>query len=363
MTQFRDPAVLISGDPDLVQVVQAAAAARGSPVRAVADPAAIRARWRDAGAVIVGADLAETVANLNVPPRGEVYLIGPPGAEAGLVPWSMPLHAAVLPLPAGARWLAQILSGPSAAHGLVVAVAGGTGGIGATTLAAGLALAARRRGPAALVDLDARGGGIDLVLGAESTPGWRWDTLRSASGHVADLAGQLPAADGVTIVAASRSDRRDPPAEAVGAVVDGLARDGGTVVVDLGGGPGAGGVGGGPSAARDEAVRAASRVVVLTGQSVRAVAATAAVLGDLADRRADLVVRRERGGAIAPAAVAEALGVPLLGVLPSVGSLPVLADRGVPPGRSAGWRWARACRRLADDLAATQPTPRRQGRS
>ena len=26
----------------------------------------------------------------------------------------------------------------------------------------------------ALVDLDPMGGGLDLLLGAESTPGWRW---------------------------------------------------------------------------------------------------------------------------------------------------------------------------------------------
>ncbi|MDR1266527.1 MAG: pilus assembly protein CpaE [Propionibacteriaceae bacterium] len=346
MNPTPEPTVLISADAELAQLVAAAAATRGSAVRTIRQVGDIRSNWRDAAAVLVGADLAETAARLSLPPRDEVYLIGPGDADEALMAWSAPLKAAVIRLPAGSRWLAQVLAGTGrAAHGQIIALAGGSGGIGASTLAAGLALAARRRGPSALVDLDARGGGLDLVLGAESAPGWRWDTLRSASGQVADFASQLPAVDGVMVVSASRSDRRDPPGEAVGAVIDGLARAGGTVVVDLGRSGGA---------HRDEAVRAASRLVVLAGQSVRSVAATAALLTELSDRRTDLVVRTDRGGAIAAPAVAEALGMTLLGAVPTVPALVTLADRGLPPGPGAGRRWERACRRLAERLAGAE---------
>ncbi|MDR0416399.1 MAG: hypothetical protein LBH76_03620 [Propionibacteriaceae bacterium] len=228
---------------------------------------------------------------------------------------------------------------------------GGAGGLGASTLAAGLALAARRRGPAALVDLDAAGGGLDLLLGAEATPGWRWDTLRSASGQVADLDGCLPVVDGVPVLAVSRSDRRQMPAEAVAAVVEGLAAGGALVVVDVGRvvGP-----------AQAEALRAASRVVVLTGQTVRSVGATAAVLADLPNRHCDLVVRTARSGAIGPAGAAESLGRPLLGTIPTSAALAAMADRGVPPGTGGARAWAKACRRLAErlDEAAGSGRPR-----
>ncbi|MDR1450391.1 MAG: pilus assembly protein CpaE, partial [Propionibacteriaceae bacterium] len=255
----RDSAVLASADPSLVQLVHASAATQGSSVRTVSQADDLRARWREAGAVLVGADLAEAVASLGLPPRDEVYLVGVPDACERLCRASMPLRGVVVTLPDGARALGRILSGAVAerAFGQVVAVLGGAGGLGASTLAAGLALAARRRGPAALVDLDSAGGGLDLLLGAESASGWRWDALRAASGQIADLDGRLPTVDGVPVVAISRSDRREVPAEAAAAVIDGLADAGGLVVVDVGraGGP-----------AQAEAIRAASRVVVLTGQ-------------------------------------------------------------------------------------------------
>jgi len=344
-----ETALLVTDDRELTQLVQAAAATRGQTVTRVAQPSEVRSRWRDAHTVFVGADLAEIVARLALPPREGVHLVGPAGTEEQLVHWSMPLRADVVALPVGSRWLDQALSGASSARGPVVAVVGGTGGVGATTLAAGLALAIRKRRPAALVDVDAPAGGIDLVVGAEARGGWRWDTLRSASGQLADLAGQLPTADGVAVVAASRTDRREPPPEAVRAVLDGLARTGAVVVADLGRRD---------SPAREEAIRQAGRIVVVTGQSVRSVASAAALLTELTDRRLDLVVRTGRAGAIAPPVVAEALGLPLLGTVPDTPALVRLADRGIPPGRAAGRRWFAACSRLGAALAGAERRPR-----
>jgi secretion/DNA translocation related CpaE-like protein len=305
--------------------------------------------------VLVGFDLAATVAGLALPPRSDIYLLGPAGTEDQLAAWSMPLRATVITLPSGSRWLAQVVSGSVSSHGPVIAIVPGAGGVGASTLAAGLALAAQRRGPAALLDLDFLGGGLDLVVGAEAEPGWRWDTLRSATGQVADLSGRLPTVDGLAVVAASRTDRRDPPAEAVSAVIDGLARTGAVVVAD---------VGRAASPARDEAIRAATRLVTVCGQSVRSVAATTAVLADLTDRRVDVVVRTDRSGAIAPSAVADALGCSLLASLPTLPGLTLLADRGLPPGRLAGRRWARLCRQIIDQLIGpTGPSPATDRRS
>ena len=64
----------------------------------------------------------------------------------------------------------------------------GSGGVGASTLAAGLAFVAARSGRrTALVDLDPGGGGLDLLVGAERLDGWRWPRLVAARGHLGDL--------------------------------------------------------------------------------------------------------------------------------------------------------------------------------
>jgi hypothetical protein len=102
--------------------------------------------------------------------------------------------------------------------------------------------------------------------------------------------------------------------------------------------------------AQGEALRIASRVVILTGQTVRSVGATAAALADLPDRRGDLVVRTAKSGVISPAAAAENLGSRLLGTIPSSPALVAMADRGVPPGAGGARAWAKACRRLVERL-------------
>jgi Flp pilus assembly CpaE family ATPase len=189
-------------------------------------------------------------------------------------------------------------------------------------------------------------------MGVEASSGWRWDSLRSASGQVSALNDRLPATDGVVVLSTSRAERAEPPAVAVAAVLDSLSHSCGLVVVDLGrsGGP-----------ARQEAIEAGGRLLLLTGCSVRAVAAAQAALAELGPRPCDVVVRSERGAALGPAAVAEALGRPLLGVVPSTPALLAAADRGLPPGTSGGGRWTRACRRLSAQLVAT-PTAERRGR-
>ena len=88
---------------------------------------------------------------------------------------------------------------------------GGSGGVGATTLACGLAQRGHRQGlQVALVELDPCGGGVDLVFGAEQAKGWRWPDLASATGHIGDLRGQLPNVSGVDLVSTGRSRSSRP---------------------------------------------------------------------------------------------------------------------------------------------------------
>ncbi|MGZ4743893.1 MAG: P-loop NTPase [Oryzihumus sp.] len=70
----------------------------------------------------------------------------------------------------------------TAAH--VIGVVGGSGGVGATVLAAALATRAAATGrTVACVDGDVLGGGLDVTFGLEQEPGLRWPDLAAALGR------------------------------------------------------------------------------------------------------------------------------------------------------------------------------------
>lgn len=90
--------------------------------------------------------------------------------------------------------------------GHVIAVMPASGGVGATTLAAVVAVRAAEAGRSVVaVDLDRFGGRLDVVLGVEQEPGWRWDHLLDVAGVVdgVGLARELPLAGTVSVLGAS----------------------------------------------------------------------------------------------------------------------------------------------------------------
>ena len=95
---------------------------------------------------------------------------------------------------------------------------GRSGGAGASTLAAALAQHARDAGSrAVLVDLDPLGGGLDLMLGAETATGARWDELAGITGRVDDrvLLDALPSADGLPLLSWPTDNDLEPGPSAV----------------------------------------------------------------------------------------------------------------------------------------------------
>src|SRR4051794_1297004 len=112
--------------------------------------------------------------------------------------------------------------------GVVVGVVGGSGGGGASSFAAGLANAAQ---PPVLVDLDAIGGGVGLLLRIEDAPGARWSHLRLDGGRLdpQTLLGGLPRWRSVPVLAADA----DAPAPAAALQVAETAAQVGTVIADL----------------------------------------------------------------------------------------------------------------------------------
>lgn len=354
MDDKRPPQVTWVGDETAVlREVQVAAATVGARLETVGDIGRVPGVWGASEVVLVGATHAGDLVELGLPARAGVYLVGSDQERTQVCAWSMPLGAAVIVLPEGAKWLAGVLDRPGeATRTPVVAVVGGSGGVGASTLAAGLAVVGAASGlRTAVVDLDDTGGGLDLLLGAEAVEGWRWDRLAFATGQLGDLTARLPCVENVAVVSMPRPGRA-PGAAAVSAVVGALERSHELVVVDVGRALGESGLAG---------VAAAGRTVVLTGPHVRTVSAAQSVLARLGAVRVDAVVRSGRRGATAPAGVAAALGVPLLGVVPEESRLTVMAEEGVPPGLLGTRRWSRALRLIVDALVVrTQESPRRQ---
>lgn len=246
--------------------------------------------------------------------------------------------------------------------GRAVVVVGAAGGVGTSTLAA--LLAARWAGdgrPVTLVDLDARAGGIEVLLGIEGADGARWPDLAGVRGPVggAELRGVLPRWGAVEVLGA---DRRAGPldAAAVRAVWTGLLEAGRTVVADLPAralgpdgltgltGPDGVGARGCPDGLLGDLLGTAATVLV-TGQDVLGVAAAAVACGAL-PRGPQLVLRRRVGARVAPAQVAATLGLPLAGLLPTDRRVAGAVDRGLGPA-VAGWsRLSRSVARVARSL-------------
>lgn len=92
--------------------------------------------------------------------------------------------------------------------GHVIAFLPASGGVGASTLAAAVAVRAAAAGQrSVVVDLDHVAGRLDVVFGAEEQPGWRWDALDDVIGLVdgAALADRLPSAEGVRLLTHDRA--------------------------------------------------------------------------------------------------------------------------------------------------------------
>lgn len=348
--------MLVTGDAVVLSRVQAVTATLGVEPTVVGEPAQVRTVWASAALILVGSDAAAAVAALRLPPRRGLLLVGRDEAPAEACTYSAELGAAVLTLPAGAEALAAAVAGREGRQpgsGRLVAVTGGSGGVGSSTWAGALAVVGARSGaPTALVDLDERGGGLDLLLGAEQVEGWRWPRLAGARGFLGDLRGQLPHTEGVDVLSTARPSANAGAlaAEPVRAVLLSLLRSHSLVVVDL---------------PRDstgvtaEALRQADEVLLIVRADVRGIAAGREAARPLARDCPSLRVlaRTGRLRGVDPDAVAAALELPAAGIVPHDPRLAVEAERGEPPGRSLRSPLARSCRPVLERLGPPVGAP------
>jgi secretion/DNA translocation related CpaE-like protein len=320
-------------DPGLRDELDRVAAAVG--VRVVrgggASPVS-RKTWAAAVAVLLDEAAAQRCGQAALPRRAHVSVVTLDEPRSATWAAAVTVGAGhVLRLPGQERELIRELAEAGEAarddgpRGQVVAVAGGCGGAGASLFAVALAQTAA---DALLVDLDPWGGGIDLLVGGEATPGLRWPDVALQGGRLtwAAVREALPRHGAVSVLSGARH-AYDVDAAPVDAVVDAGRRGGVTVVCDL------------PRRLTDAtqaALDAADLVVVVGRCEVRACAATAAMAPELAaiNPHLGLVVRGPSPGGLRAVEVADITGLPLLA---SVRAQPQLAEqlerRGLRLGR------------------------------
>ncbi|ALN15151.1 septum site-determining protein Ssd [Acidipropionibacterium acidipropionici] len=330
----EEPSVtLASGDERLAEVVGSVAASIGVALHAVSTRADVVAAWEAPGPLLVGQDRASAAVAWQLPVRQGIHVVGQDAEQASR--WSAALGASVIVVPQGNATLAELLRDgiQEAGRGTVMLIDQAGGGMGASTLAAGVAADAAAAGlPTALVELDPGGGGMDLLLGAERVEGWRWPELASARGTVRELAQHLPALDAVTVVSAGREPCQVGQA-ARAAVVASLAADHDLVVLDRGHLPG-------------EAVAGMTvdRRVMVIGADLRSLMSARA----LGMSGATPVLRHGPGHRMSAPDAAAIVGAEPLLVVPHDHRLPRAADVGEAPWVMAGRRWRRACRDLRE---------------
>lgn len=314
-------AVLVSRDRPLVDHVAALADAAGVSLEVVPLPSAVP---RGARLVLIGLDAANDLRR-----PGSVLVVRVEGADPPDGVWRQAVHLGaehVAVLPEGEAWLIERLLDVSGSvrRAPTVAVVGGCGGAGASSVAISLAVTAAGHGlRPVLIDTDPFGGGLDLPLGADDVPGVRWPELPWSSGRLPAgvIGAALPEVEGVRVLTGPRGQPATMSAQAVSAVLDAAARESDLVVVDL------------PRRIGDveAAVLPRCRLVLLVVPGrVRGVASGGQVAAALEMHAGDVrvVVREPLAPGLDPEAVAEALLLPLAGQLGSEPRLTAALDGG-----------------------------------
>jgi len=342
-------ALLITADHMLIEHVRALAGAAELAVDVIEDPHRAREQWHTREQLLVGGDLCPALVGL--PRRRDVSVLHwQPFVDASTPPslWQSALALGaehVVALPEGDGWLAELLTNDGnepSATGQLLAIAGACGGAGASTLATGLAIAAARQDARVLlIDGDFFGGGLDLLLGAESVTGLRWPELADVSGRLSphSLIPSLPAAHGVVLVSSGRQAVARPSLAAWQSMLA-FGQHFDLTIVDLG---------------RDLAAQpqlwwpdaTGPQLWCVVPSRIRAIAAAAACLEHWRDRWEGVdVIARQCDRGISAADLGRVLGRSVRGSLPDDPSVQTAAEL----GEEIGGSFAKACASLVQEL-------------
>lgn len=336
------PALLVTADDELLADVLRLAAAAGATLEVAHDCGAALRDWAAAGVVLVGTDQVPALA-VHRPPRHEqVHVVGRGAVGDPFYRDALAIGARhVVELPQAEHWLVELLTDALDGTGgctRLIGVVGGSGGAGASTFAAALALSASDSGPALLIDLDPWGPGLDHVVGFDGVSGVGWDALLTATGRLGSrsLRAALPERGGLAVLTWPGATTADVEDAAVREVLSAAQRGSEVVVVDL------------PRSLTGIAGEVAGRcdeVVLVVEATVAGVASATRAAARLRSRvpAVGLVVRSS-AGPLAAADVAEALGLPLLAEYPSRRRVAEHVDLGLGPLGSRRSPLARAAR-------------------
>lgn len=217
-----------------------------------------------------------------------------------------------------------------AAHTL--AVVGASGGVGSSTLAVAVGARAARRGwVTTVVDLDARGPGLDVCVDSEQEPGLRWPDLAEVAGRIDGqvLRDRTVAVAGVAVLSAAGGAGPMPSEDAATQVLAALRQASDVVVLDV---PRDGPWTSCGLAAADRAiVLAACHPLGLAGLSLVAARVAALVEETFVCLRGRARERRQ----VVPVVERE-LGLPVVAWVPEDPVVGTDLERGRVPGQ--GWR-------------------------
>lgn len=233
--------------------------------------------------------------------------------------------------------------GPST-RAVTVGVVGACGGVGASTLAAAVAVTGAREGLlAVLVDGRHAGAGIDVLLGIEEEPGLRWADLQDARGEVdpVRLLDLLPRWSGVHVLSTDRARSLAHPDEVEGDVLRAVVSAADLVVLDL------------PQGRVADRARSCDVGLVVALCETLSAAGAQSVAAELGLVPSGLVCRRSAAGRLLPHDVAAAAGMELWGELVTDPRVATAVEAGAgppvrtgrdPAGRGRGWAGGRRAR-------------------
>lgn len=317
--------LLVTRDVALIDSVQRLAAVAGVDLQIDAEG---RGSWSSAPLILIGSDVLPVLVSMHLTRRSGVIVIGVgaplPSSSAGQVAGSTPATSStvtqeqmwrdavavgaehVIVLPEAESWLVQRLGeasdGPSR-EGQLTVLLSASGGVGVSTLAVALAVAAQESHQRTLViDGDPSGGGLDLLMGAEAVPGIRWPDLSEARGRLSaqTLDHALPHPNGVALLSHARPSGVRVDDDIAQSVVDAGLRGYDRVFVDLDADD---------SPLAHAARERASEILIVVPGSIRGIAAGLACIDGLRHLPCALIpVVRALPKGVSPRDVEQALG-------------------------------------------------------
>jgi secretion/DNA translocation related CpaE-like protein len=357
----RRPVAFVLDEP-LLDHLQKLAAAADCELERVPDAPAAREVWRKAPLILLDGGAMAECAMASLPTRPAIVVLTSEPEPPGLWKQAMEMGAEkVISLPGAEPWLVNALAdaaeGPPSDAGRVLAVLGAKGGAGASVFSVAVALTALKSGDnTLLIDCDPKGGGLDMVLGAEAEEGLRWPDMQLSAGRIAaaSLHMSLPRRrrgnTQLTLLSGARKGEGPAP-DAVSAIVEAGRRAGEIVICDV------------PrhlDAAAWSAVKKADLTVIVAPAEIRAAVTAKQLAKDLTHQgiNPQLVVRGPSPGGLRPDEIAASVEIPLLTAMRPEPQLDQSIERGEFDPKQKG-PLAQAARETLTELATCPPNPYR----